>query len=428
MSTSATSSQSAEGTPAFADPADKPDLERMQSFFSERLTNLMPIPCSPLRIGILAFLGLFLLATVIGVSVALTTPRRRRGRMLGNAPAPHAPLTSRSEYAFNVDDNNHFCKLRTTRVPLERGVKDYSRTLNATAKALSAAGGGTMLLSRGTYVLSRQLWVPSNVCVRGAGMDRTTLKMADLSPAWARAGMVRIYNASRVSLLDFTADGNVENQLCCAKEQTYGRYGLYAENFKYLWVRGVRMVNHREYGFDPHGVLEGKRRVWSHYLVIERCEANRNGLDGFTLDQTRHISLLDSSAEGNKRHGVNVVTGSKDVVVRRVTARDNGLDRKLAGCGIMVQNNNKKVQTRDCILDRNVVVDAFRGGVCVDDSINVTISNTKTTIRKYPKTPCYLFRQSKKVVIIKSSCDAVSGQRVNEGIGKRSNFKDDFVA
>eukprot|EP00171_Calliarthron_tuberculosum_P015161 IDg15161t1 len=179
-----------------------------------------------------------------------------------------------------------------------------------------------------------------------------------------------------------------------------------------MWVRGVRAVNHNSYGFDPHGT----RKTWSHYLVIEGCVAEQNGLDGFTLDQTKHISLLDSIARRNARHGVNIVTGSANVLVRRVSATLNGaadVGDHTVGCGIIAQNNDKELQTRDCIIDDSIVAESPRGGICLSDVINVTISNTRALLSRFPTSPCFLLRSSRSVALLNSTCVARSLRRVS---------------
>lgn len=376
---------------------------------------------TPLQIGLLTITAILLVATIIGLSIFIGTPNKRRSSTR-KTTTPNIPLTSENEYAFDVADNLKVCGLRTSLVPLD-GRANYSEILNTTIYDLNSKGGGTLALDEGEYILAEPWYVPGNVCIRGKGMDKTILKMAPQAAPFFRAGMIRIKDAERVSLIDFTADGANDTQRFDTELDYYGRYGLYATSFKYLWIRGVRMRNHYAYGFDPHGT----RATWSNYLVIEGSVAEKNGLDGFTLDQTKHISLLDSVARDNYRHGVNIVTGSSDVVVRRLTSQNNGEDpgRRNVGCGITVQNNDPALQTKDCILDSNTIMEATRAGVCVSDSINVTISNTKTTIMR-TDSPCYLLRTSSKVAIVNSTCLNKSGQRLNED--GESQFTDDAVA
>lgn len=80
------------------------------------------------------------------------------------------------------------------------------------------------------------------------------------------------------------------------------------------------------------------RKKWSNYVCIEGCVVDDNGKDGFTLDRSRNIALLDSSARRNARHGVNIVTGSRNVLVRNVQSHHNGVDNlEKVGCGVIVQ-------------------------------------------------------------------------------------------
>lgn len=249
---------------------------------------------------------------------------------------PRRRMVVSPELSFDVMENLKVCERKAVRVTLDIGVGEYSERINEAMRNLSKVGGGTVVLDAGVYDLGAQLWIPPRICLRGRGIRKTTLRMQALSEPFEVAGMVRIDKATRVSLLDLTLDGAREVQRNTTTLERYGRYGVYATQFKYLWIRGVRAVNHGAYGFDPHGT----RKLWSHYLVMQGCVAERNGLDGFTLDQTKHVSLLDSIAHRNSRHGVNIVTGSVDVLVRRVSASMNGADQVGAGavgCGIIVQ-------------------------------------------------------------------------------------------
>ena len=316
-----------------------------------------------------------------------------------------------SDYAFDVNDNLAICDRKATKIDFVDTVDDYAGRINRALAALSRDGGGSVVLGQGIYPVSSQIIVGSNACIRGQGMLRTMLRMKPSSPPYNGAGMIRMKDVSRVSVLDLTLDGARSTQANRTQEDVYGRYGLYAEKFSYLWIQGVRAINHREYGFDPHGT----RDSWSHYLVMQDCVADNNGKDGFALDQTNHISLLDSAARRNARHGVNIVTGSRDVLMRRVSVDFNGgVLPGSFGCGIIAQNNVKELQTQDIVIDNSTVTESPRGGVCISDSMNVTVSNLNTTITRFYQAPCFLLRQARSVRFKNAHCTARSGRRISE--------------
>lgn len=94
-------------------------------------------------------------------------------------------------------------------------------------------------------------------------------------------------------------------------------------------------------------------------------------------------------------------------------------------CVRLRRNNDKTLQTRDCVLDWNTVSESPRGGVCVSDAVNVTISNTNATITRFSDTPCYLLRNSTQVVLKNSRCITRSMRRVSQ---IDSSYTDDMPA
>lgn len=344
-------------------------------------------------------------------------PRRSSDRKRSPDVPEKAGIVTQSDYTFDVNKNMVYCAKRTVSVPLTTHVKDYSGILDSVAKQLANDGGGTVQLQKGVYMISRQFVLPSFVCVRGAGMNRTVLRMVANSAPFAKSGVIRIERARRVSLFNFTVDGNRDAQRNATEEERYGRYGFYSTETSHVWLDGIKVMNNLKYGFDPHG----KQDIWGKYLVIDNCCAENNGLDGFTLDQTLHISLLNSVAIGNGRHGVNVVTGSRNVVIKNNNFVNNGEASKV-GCGIVLQNN-KELSTSYATISYNQVRNSPRAGICLDDVHNVNISHVTIHIDTYPRTVCIFLARVKKVSISNTTCNVTSGRRLKTD--STSKFTDD---
>jgi polygalacturonase len=51
--------------------------------------------------------------------------------------------------------------------------------------------GGTVILSDGTFMMSNQISLVSNIILRGQGMKKTLLKTVDNCPQFRKAGLVR---------------------------------------------------------------------------------------------------------------------------------------------------------------------------------------------------------------------------------------------
>jgi parallel beta-helix repeat protein len=142
------------------------------------------------------------------------------------------------------------------------------------------AGGGTVLVPAGSYVLTKKVRLPSHVELRGEGIERTVLSLADgandhlISNRDLRAGNTDI------AIRDLGLRGNASNQSD--------------------WSFGVRFVNVTN-------------------SVIERVEANDFTKDGFYLgynsgNGVRNVRVSDCRAAGNYRYGIALKHGMANVI------------------------------------------------------------------------------------------------------------------
>jgi len=127
---------------------------------------------------------------------------------------------------------------------------DDTHAIQAALDATGAAGGGTVYVPPGTYLLHAHPVVPSYVVLAGAG-DATTIKVADnewpvdpADPDWKSltydipAALVTASGATHAGFRDFTLDMNGANQ-------TYNTYGtsLALENAIESIVERVQVIN-----------------------------------------------------------------------------------------------------------------------------------------------------------------------------------------
>lgn len=87
------------------------------------------------------------------------------------------------------------------------GVTDDSAALNAAITAANAAGGGTVRIVSGTYLIGATIVPKANVTVVGAGMHSTIIKLKDAT----NVSMMVATSAHRFALCDLTLDGNKAN-------------------------------------------------------------------------------------------------------------------------------------------------------------------------------------------------------------------------
>lgn len=170
-------------------------------------------------------------------------------------------------------------------------------------------------------------------------------------------------------------------------------------------------MNNFGYGFDPHG----SKTFWSYYLVIENCEATENGIDGFTLDQTMGISLLNSTSWANTRHGTNLVTGLRTGLVKGNIAYDNGL-YIMNGCGYTAQNNMDIYITKNILFHGNIATNNYKAGFCLNDVSGVVIEHSVISGTPSPSTYCFQVTDTTGVNVIADNTCQIPSNRVIKNI------------
>eukprot|EP00171_Calliarthron_tuberculosum_P009901 IDg9901t1 len=308
------------------------------------------------------------------------------------SPTRGLSMFNETDYAFDTKENERMHALRVVRLDHDGSIRDYSPHFEDALAKLVSFGGGTLQLGPGEFLHSRPIELPSRCCLRGAGMDLTTVKVMDNAPEFAKAGAIRTRYTRNVSVLDLTQDGNRTRVW-----PGYGRYGIYTHCSLFVWMRNVRVRNNHTYAFDPHG----SKDRWGYYLVIEDCQSERNGLDGFTIDQYFYVSVLRCVGEWNDRHGINIITGSRVVLVKDCVFRANG-GASGNGFGMVAQNNDTrgKFGTRSCRFVSNKVENCFRGAVCLRDVSDITVKNNNFEHYNCARDfVVYEMNQTKKVII-----------------------------
>lgn len=173
------------------------------------------------------------------------------------------------------------------------GATDTASAITAAITAASAAGGGTVYLPAGTYLVNSALTVPSKVVLVGAGTEATTVKknfngtLLSLSgPSTDTTGATHCKYAGVQSL---TVNGNSKTGLVF---QCY-----YADNLRF---RDVKVASNADVVLDT-------AEFWdSHFynIVIESCGSSASNA------QTPNFLIRDSAAAsgfGNSTDSVNQI-------------------------------------------------------------------------------------------------------------------------
>ena len=187
--------------------------------------------------------------------------------------------------------------------------RDYA-SIQAAVEALPRAGG-TVVVPAGVYTVREKIKLPSHVELRGEGIDRTILILADgamdhlISNADLRDGNTDI------TIRDLQLRGNRLGQRKWAFQQR-----LVTSRSDEVWSFGVRLVNVTD-------------------SLIENVEASDFAKDGFYLGYSGlngvyRTRIVGCRAERNGRNGISLTHGSFNVI-EDCTVRDNNLVERVGG-------------------------------------------------------------------------------------------------
>jgi len=222
------------------------------------------------------------------------------------------------------------------------GVTVDSAAFNNAVTALNAAGGGTLLVPAGTYVMS-DVEFGSNITVRGAGIGATVFLM---DPAAASGAVVcRVAPASQITatsnmvLRDLTIDGNKDTWGPDSNQKGYGYYlGQGTQGLiTHCKCINVEIRNCLTYSFDVENATDiSLESCWAHDNGYTTGTGTEHNCDGFTLigsditalncqsyDNAQRgylcgqdnmnwarIKLIGCSASGNGNHGASLGSNS----------------------------------------------------------------------------------------------------------------------
>jgi hypothetical protein len=249
------------------------------------------------------------------------------------------------------------------------GVTDDRLAIQAAVDAAHAAGGGTVYIPAGTYIVSGQsnpslgcVMLYSNITVAGDGMGATTVKLQD---GWHGdiTGIFRDpYNAGShdITMQGLTIDGNRANTSGKIDGWFNGTAPGSAKQDSNITLDHVEVKDCGGYGFDPHEQTVN--------LTITNCVSHGNGLDGFTLDYQIGAHIDNNVAYGNDRHGFNIVTSTHDIELTGNVSFGNG------STGITVQRGSTDIPSpHDILITGGSYYGNAGEGIRIDKSSDVTI-------------------------------------------------------
>lgn len=242
------------------------------------------------------------------------------------------------------------------------GINDQD-VINQAIAQINAAGKGQVVLLSGTYNISDNILLRSNVRLKGSGW-RSKLRLAD-NTELSLSGIIRtqgpsnkgsdvpIYNSG---VSDLQIDGNRENQTNSSKK--YGLYGTYdGAVFENVYIHDTP-----SYGFDPHEDSTDGRATTN--IIIRNNIVENAGLDGITLDKVIDSVVENNLTINNDRHGINIVSESEYTQILDNYSVGNG------GNGITIQTGSRLLD-----LDGNEIISNQGNGIYVPKDGGNTIKN-----------------------------------------------------
>lgn len=179
------------------------------------------------------------------------------------------------------------------------GATDDRAAIQHALEAAYNAGGGTVLIPTGTFIVDPNpgLQVKSNVTLAGTGAG-SVIKLKDGSTR--NDNIIKSEDWVNVCVQDLTLDGNRAHQSGSPGNYSYTQYGIYFGNTHNSIVRNV-------VSRDTTGV--GIHIYNCQSVTVENCIATGNNYHGYELEQAIGCRLVQSRGGSNLMHGVLVSPG-----------------------------------------------------------------------------------------------------------------------
>jgi parallel beta-helix repeat protein len=276
---------------------------------------------------------------------------------------------------------------------------DDQTEINSAIDAVNTAGGGAVYLRAGTYTISSNVVIKSNIILRGEG-EATVIKLED-EATLSSAGLIRaVDGASHFVLENFVVDGNKSNQTSGTNK--YGFYcGESGDVSEYLILRNLHVKDCSGYGLDPHEL--------TRYMLIEDCLVENNGdasndFDGITTDYCEYSVIKNNIVKGNQRHGINIVTTSSNNVYIGNICEDNG------DHGITINGSS------DCVISNNVCIDNTQNGIYATSADDNNISDNYVS-----------GNQQHGIKLYKSSYNVISNNKLKNNSQQTNNGYNEII-
>ena len=240
------------------------------------------------------------------------------------APLPNGEVTPEPQPPAEVDLTQYPAMKEWSNAGVEGGVPDNLRVvktiqpsddIQSAVKEVSAAGGGVLLLRKGTYSVDAPIDMEDNVVIRGEDRDAVRIESTiRATKKYDRHSTFIFQDEQYAGLENLTLDykePGIEPQVDMyesnvQRDDLYVHHIAIRENSSNNWVKGVNVLNA---GTDPILVSGNHNTLTNNYIEGAHNKGGGNGyyrilgahnlIKGETVKNIRHFSILGGRAEYN---------------------------------------------------------------------------------------------------------------------------------
>lgn len=255
------------------------------------------------------------------------------------------------------------------------GASDDTAKIQHALDQVSAAGGGSVFLPKGVYVIEAELRIGSNTEIFGAGRGLSVIRMAPNHTGTAIVNSDTVNGNDNIIVRDLEVDGNRANR------------AVGANLIHVTCANGSNNLNISIRNVDAHG-SKGTAGANGLGIVLSRvrggkivgCRVSDNERDGITCYfDCQDVLIADNHVHnvGDDFIGLNAENGqSNGNVMTRCIVRDNllGPGGTSQGSGISVRGASR------VIVDGNIISEAFAEGIGISNwnqspALDIVVSN-----------------------------------------------------
>jgi Right handed beta helix region len=280
---------------------------------------------------------------------------------------------------------------------------DISSVLQDALNVLSLEGGGKITIAPGTYYISQNILIGTNIQIDGYGIKTTTLQLVDFASTFQSYGMFRCVQNNNIIVSNITLSGNKYHQSddeakyvadATQSDEWYGRYGMYIESCSYVTLDNIHVSD-----FQVHGiVLAGNVLAVSSNVVIVNSFASYNDFEGILVDNTVNITITNTTTRANGRTGYSFMANTMNIKVDGSFSFKDGLTYPgSAGCAMQfksIKNIAQNIQVTN-----NIIVEPRDVAICLSKVNTIQIESNNLYAES-----CVEVKDSSNVVVIINLC------------------------